>query len=148
ANAELISWTFEGANWTFGGAYSDKWTLTFTDPATIAAGTFLRDSIHRKRYAAIANVVANEFATGILASTMASTGALVGITATAQFDVGAAPLPTGPGGAPGCPTGGAGLAIPMKLSEERKLDALKFIQFITEPENTAYFGRHTGYLAV
>jgi sn-glycerol 3-phosphate transport system substrate-binding protein len=62
--------------------------------------------------------------------------------------LGAAPLPTGPGGAPGCPTGGAGLAIPIKLSEERKLNALKFIQFVTNPANTAYFGRRTGYLAV
>ena len=148
ANAELISWTFEGPNWAFGGAYSDKWTLTFTEPATIAAGNFLRDSIHRKGYAAIANDIANEFATGILASTVASTGALVGITSAARFDFGAAPLPTGPGGVPGCPTGGAGLAIPTKLSEERKLNALKFIGFITNPENTAYFSQRTGYLAV
>jgi sn-glycerol 3-phosphate transport system substrate-binding protein len=148
ANAELISWTFEGPNWTFGGAYSDKWSLTFTDPATIAAGNFLRDSIHRKGYAAIANDIANEFATGILASTVASTGALVGITAAARFDFGAAPLPIGPGGIPGCPSGGAGLAIPTKLSEERKLNALKFIRFVTNPSNTAYFGRRTGYLAV
>jgi sn-glycerol 3-phosphate transport system substrate-binding protein len=148
ADAKTISWTFEGPNWTFGGAYSDKWTLTFTDPATIAAGNFLRDSIHRKGYAAIANDIANEFATGILASTVASTGVLVGVTAVARFDFGVAPLPTGPGGAPGCPTGGAGLAMPAKLSEERKLNALKFIQFVTNPANTAYFGRCTGYLAV
>jgi sn-glycerol 3-phosphate transport system substrate-binding protein len=148
ANAELISWTFQGPNWTFGGAYSDKWTLTFTDPATIAAGNFLRDSIHRRGYAAVANDIANEFATGILASTVASTGALVGVTAAARFDFGAAPLPTGPGGAPGCPTGGAGLAIPAKLSEDRKLNALKFIAFVTSPASTAYFSQRTGYLAV
>ena len=148
ANAESISWTFEGLNWAFGGAYSDKWRLAFTDPATIAAGNFMRDSIHRKGYAAVANDVANEFATGILASVLASTGALIGITAAARFDVGAAPLPTGPGGAPACPTGGAGLAIPTKLSPERKLNALKFIQFVTDPVNTAYFSRRTGYLAV
>jgi sn-glycerol 3-phosphate transport system substrate-binding protein len=148
ANAELISWTFEGPNWAFGGAYSDKWNLTFTDPATIAAGHFLRDSIHRKGYAAVANDIANEFATGILASAVASTGALVGITAAARFDFGAAPLPTGPAAAPGCPTGGAGLAIPTNLSDARKLNALKFIAFITNPQNTAYFSRRTGYLAV
>ncbi|TDL01641.1 ABC transporter substrate-binding protein [Mycobacterium paragordonae] len=148
ANSEAISWTFEGPNWAFGGAYSDQWALKFTDPATIAAGTFLRESIHSKRYAAIANNVANEFATGILASAVASTGALVGITAAARFDFGVAPLPTGPGGAPACPTGGAGLAIPKKLSDERKLNALKFIAYITSPRNAAYFSQHTGYLAV
>ena len=148
ANAQSISWTFEGPNWAFGGAYSDKWTMTFTDPATIAAGNFLRDSVHTKGYAAISNDTANEFATGILASTVASTGALVGITNAARFDFGVAPLPTGPGGAPGCPTGGAGLAIPAKLSDERKLNALKFIAFVTSPASTAYFSQRTGYLAV
>jgi sn-glycerol 3-phosphate transport system substrate-binding protein len=139
-----LAWTFEGVDWTFGGAYSRQWSLTFTDPATIAAANYLQDSIHRKGYAAIANNVANEFATGILASTVASTGALAGITKMARFDFGAAPLPTGPGGAPGCPTGGAGLAIPAKLSEQRKLNALKFIAFVTSPLNTAYFSQHTG----
>jgi sn-glycerol 3-phosphate transport system substrate-binding protein len=148
ANAQSISWTFEGPNWAFGGAYSDKWTMTFTDQATIAAGNFLRDSVHTKGYAAISNDTANEFATGILASTVASTGALVGITNAARFDFGVAPLPTGPGGAPGCPTGGAGLAIPAKLSDERKLNALKFIAFVTSTASTAYFSQRTGYLAV
>ncbi|MHA7650699.1 ABC transporter substrate-binding protein [Mycobacterium sp. ML4] len=148
ANFETISWTFEGPNWAFGGAYSDEWTLRFTDPSTIAAGNFLRDSIHAKRYATVAHSIANEFATGILASTVTSTGTLVGIAAAARFDFGVAPLPTGPGGAPACPTGGAGLAIPMKLSQERKINALKFIAFITNPRNTAYFSQHTGYLAV
>ncbi|MFV4689538.1 extracellular solute-binding protein, partial [Mycobacterium tuberculosis] len=85
------------------------------------------------------------FATGILASAVASTGSLAGITASARFDFGAAPLPTGPDAAPACPTGGAGLAIPAKLSEERKVNALKFIAFVTNPTNTAYFSQQTGY---
>ncbi|MBV8178894.1 MAG: ABC transporter substrate-binding protein [Mycobacterium sp.] len=149
ANASSgLSWTFEGPDWTFVGAYSQRWTLTFTDPATIAAGTYLRDSIHSKGYAAVANDVVNEFATGILASTMTSTGFLAGITETASFDFGVSALPTGPGGAPGCPTGGAGLAIPAKLSDERKLNALKFIAFVTNPTQTAYFAQRTGYLPV
>lgn len=148
ANSEAISWTFEGPNWSFGGAYSDSWDLRFSDPATIAAGSYLRDSIHDKRYAAVANNVANEFATGIMASAVASTGALVGITAAARFDFGVSQLPSGPGGAPACPTGGAGLAIPAKLSAERKLNALKLIAYLTSPRSTAYFSQRTGYLAV
>ena len=59
-------------------------------------------------YAAISNDIANEFATGILASTVASTGALVGITNAARFDFGVAPLPTGPGGVPALPDGRGG----------------------------------------
>lgn len=147
-NADVIPWTFQGPDWTFGGAYSRKWTLTFNEPATITAGNFLRDSIHRKRYAVISHGVSNEFATGILASTMSTTGDLAGITNIARFDFGVAPLPMGPGPTPGCPTGGAGLAIPAKLSAERKLNALRFIGFVTNPANTAYFGQQTGYLAV
>lgn len=119
-----------------------------TEPATIAAGNFYRNSIHGKGYAAVANDIANEFATGILASAVASTGSLAGITASARFDFGAAPLPTGLDAAPACPTGGAGLAIPAKLSEERKVNALKFIAFVTNPTNTAYFSQQTGYLPV
>ncbi|MCL5939822.1 extracellular solute-binding protein, partial [Neisseria meningitidis] len=141
-------WTFQGPNWAFGGAYSDKWTLTLTEPATIAAGNFYRNSIHGKGYAAVANDIANEFATGILASAVASTGSLAGITASARVDVGAAPLATGADAAPACPTGGAGLAIPAKRSEERKVNALKFIAFVTNPTNTAYFSQQTGYLPV
>ena len=149
ANANSgLSWTFEAPDWAFGGGYSKKWNLTFTDPATIAAGTFLRDSIYTKGYAAVGNDVINEFATGILASTVTSTGFLAGIAETASFDFGVSALPTGPGGAPGCPTGGAGLAIPTKLSEERKLNALKFIAFVTNPTQTAYFSQSTGYLLV
>jgi sn-glycerol 3-phosphate transport system substrate-binding protein len=144
----FLAWTFEGPSWTFGGAYSRKWNLAFTEPATIAAGTYLRDAIHRKGYAVIANDPANEFATGILASTVTSTGYLAGITKTARFDFGAAPMPTGVDGAPGCPTGGAGLAIPAKLSDERKLNALKFIAFATSPANTAYYSQRTGYMPV
>ncbi|MBY0441007.1 MAG: ABC transporter substrate-binding protein [Mycobacteriaceae bacterium] len=147
-NAERIGWTFAAPNWAFGGSYSDKWVLKFTDSATIAAGDYFWDSIHRKRYAAMVNDTANDFATGVCASTVASTGALRGITATAKFDVGVAPLPTGPGGAPACPTGGAGLAIPAQLSQERKLNALRFISFVTNPANAAYFSQRTGYLVV
>ncbi|MBX9694882.1 MAG: extracellular solute-binding protein, partial [Cyanobacteria bacterium] len=98
SNGERIGWTFEALNWAFGGSYSDKWALKFTDSATISAGNYFRDSIHRKRYASIANDTASDFATGIHASTVASTGALIGITAMANFDVGVAPLPTGSGG--------------------------------------------------
>jgi sn-glycerol 3-phosphate transport system substrate-binding protein len=149
ANANLgLSWTFEGPDWAFGGSYSQKWNLTFTDPATIAAGNFLRDSIYSKRYAVVGNDVNNEFATGILASTVTTTGLLAGVTETAKFDFGVSALPTGPGGAPACPTGGAGLAIPAKLSDERKLNALKFIAFVTNPTQTAYFSQSTGYLPV
>ena len=147
-NAKTLPWTFQGPNWTFGGAFSRQWQLTLNEPATLQAGNFLRDSIHRKGYAAIAIEVSNQFATGILASTVSTTGDLAGVLRTARFDVGVAPLPTAPDGSPGCPTGGSGLAIPAQLSRERKLNALKFIEFVTNPQSTAFFSQQTGYLVV
>ncbi|TQF69462.1 ABC transporter substrate-binding protein [Rhodococcus spelaei] len=144
---DYLGWTYEGPVWTFGGAYSDGWNLTFDNPNTIGAGNFLRDMIHTKKYAAVSNDIANEFGAGILASTIASTGDLSGITKNATFDFGTAFLPATEG-KPGCPTGGAGLAIPSKISDQRKINALKFVNFITNAENTAYFSQKVGYMPV
>ncbi|WP_433600274.1 ABC transporter substrate-binding protein [Nocardia sp. CA-135953] len=143
-----LAWTFQGPNWTFGGAYSDQWTLKFTDPKTIAAGQFLRDMIHTKKYAGIKPQIAVDFGTGVIASTIASTGDLRGIQKNAegklQFGTAFLPHPNGPG----VTTGGAGLAIPSRISDQRKVNALKFIEFITNAANTAYFSQGTGYMPV
>ncbi|WP_037139947.1 ABC transporter substrate-binding protein [Rhodococcoides fascians] len=144
---DYLGWTFEGPIWTFGGAYSDGFTLKFDDPNTLAAGQFLKDMIHTKKYAAVSNDIANDFGAGIIASTIASTGDLSGITQNAAFDFGTAFLPAADG-QPGCPTGGAGLAIPSKISEERKVNALKFIDFFTNAASTSYFSQNTGYMPV
>ncbi len=122
--------------------------LTFTDPKTVAAAQYLSDSINQKRYAKISNDIAGDFsAGGIIASTIASTGDLSGITENSTFDFGTAFLPA-PAGVSGCPTGGAGLAIPARISEDRKVNALKFIAFITDAANTAYFSQNVGYMPV
>ncbi|WP_155981963.1 ABC transporter substrate-binding protein [Nocardia sp. BMG111209] len=143
-----LAWTLQGPNWTFGGAYSDQWTLKFNDPHTIAAGNYLRDSINGKKYASIRPQIAVDFATGVIASTIASTGDLRGITKNAagktEFGTAFLPHPNGPG----VTTGGAGLAIPSRISDERKANALKFIDFATNAANTAYFTQGTGYIPV
>ncbi|MFI6042016.1 ABC transporter substrate-binding protein [Nocardia sp. NPDC051321] len=143
-----LAWTFQGPNWTFGGAYSDQWKLKFTDPGSITAGQFFRDMIHTKKYAGIKPQIAVDFGTGVIASTIASTGDLKGIKQNAegklQFGTANLPHPNGPG----VTTGGAGLAIPAKISDQRKVNALKFIEFITNATNTAYFSQATGYMPV
>jgi sn-glycerol 3-phosphate transport system substrate-binding protein len=144
--ADYLGWTFEGPIWTFGGAYSDGWDLKFTDSKTLEAGSFLKDMIHTKKYASVSNDIANDFSAGLLASTIASTGDLSGITSNAAFEFGTAFLPAPDG--PGCPTGGAGLAIPSGISDERKANALKFVDFVTNGDNTAYFSQNTGYMPV
>lgn len=48
----------------------------------------------------------------------------------------------------GCPTGGAGLAIPSGISDEKKLAAMKYIAFATNPEQAGIWSRTTGYMPV
>lgn len=143
-----LAWTFQGPTWTFGGRYSDEWKLMFNDAKTIAAGNYLRDSINAKKYASIRPTVAVDIGTGIVASGIASTGDLKSIKSSAagKFELGTGFLPH-PNG-PGATTGGAGLAIPARISDKRKENALKFIEFITNAENTAYFSQGTGYMPV
>ncbi len=103
--------------------------------------------IHDKKYAAVTTDIANDFSAGLIASTIASTGDLSGITQNASFEFGTAFLPA-PEGVAGCPTGGAGLAIPSGISDERKRNALKFVEFVTNGDSTAYFSQNIGYMPV
>ena len=144
---DYLGWTFQGPIWTFGGAYSNEWDLKFTDSKTVAAAQYLSDSINKDHYAKISNDIASDFSAGLLASTIASTGDLSGISSDAKFKVKTAFLPA-PDGTIGCPTGGAGLAIPAKNSHERKVNALKFIDFFTNTVNTSYFSQNVGYMPV
>ena len=58
-------------------------------------------------------------------------------------------LPGGPvSQSPVCPTGGAGVGIPKKISKENQLAAAKFIGFLTNPENTIKMTKATGYMPV
>ncbi|AYF74628.1 ABC transporter substrate-binding protein [Nocardia yunnanensis] len=144
-----LAWTFQGPLWTFGGAYSDEWKLKFNDPASLAAGNYLRDSMNAKKYASIRPTYAVDFGNGIIASAIGSTGDLKSIKTNSegktQFGTGFLPHPNGLAGAT---TGGAGLAIPSRISDARKENALKFIDFITNTANTSYFSQATGYVPV
>ena len=91
--------------------------------------------------------MAMEFSTGRAAATVLSTGDLSGITENAKFDLGTAFLPN-PNGDGACPTGGAGLAIPAGIDKNRQIAAIKFIDFVTNDQNTAYWSQNVGYMPV
>jgi sn-glycerol 3-phosphate transport system substrate-binding protein len=137
-----LDWYFQGIIWTFGGGYSEEWEPTFTSPGSLAAGRFLQDQV-RQGHIAISNDANNQFGAGQAASLLQSTGSLRGLAETAQFDFGTAFLP---GPQPGCPTGGAGLAISNGISDERKQQAMRFIAFVTNTDNTVTFSQATGYM--
>jgi sn-glycerol 3-phosphate transport system substrate-binding protein len=142
--SNYLEWYFQGMAWTFDGEYSDEWDMQFTSDGTVEAGQFLKDQ-YEQGHIAISNDANNQFGAGQAASLLQSTGSLRGLTETAQFDFGTAFLP---GPYPGCPTGGAGLAIPNNISDERKAAAMELITFLTDTENTVAFSQATGYMPV
>ncbi|WP_237224201.1 ABC transporter substrate-binding protein [Rothia nasisuis] len=142
--SNYLDWYFQGAFWTFGGAYSTEWDLKFTDPKTIEAGTFLQTMV-KDGLISVVKDSANEFGIGNACGLLESTGSLGGLKESATGDFITTYLP---GPKPGTTTGGAGLAIPAGISEERKKIAVKFIDFITNTENTITFTQATGYMPV
>lgn len=141
---DYLDWYFQGMIWTFGGSYSEEWDPKFTESKSLEAGKFLQDQV-KQGHISISNDSSNTFGAGQTASLLESTGGLAGLTETAQFEFGTAFLPGPP---PGCPTGGAGLAIPNGISDERKEAAMRFIAFLTNTDNTVTFTQATGYMPV
>lgn len=144
SGTNYLDWYFQGMIWTFGGNYSKQWDPKFTTPESLEAGKFLQSQVKEGKIK-ISKDPVNEFATGLSAGLLESTGSLGGLKKTAKVNFGTAYLP---GPKPGCPTGGAGLAIPANISDERKKLALKFIEFMTNPANTSTFTQSTGYMPV
>jgi sn-glycerol 3-phosphate transport system substrate-binding protein len=141
--SNYLDWHFQNMVWGYGGAYSKEWTPTFADPNTVKAGTYLQD-LAKSGVLKLNATPEADFSAGLAACILQSTGSLGGITTDAKFEVGTAFLP----GKDNCPTGGAGVAIPANISDERKANALKFIEFLTNAENTVTFTQATGYMPV
>lgn len=145
--ASYIAWLFQGVVWQFGGQYSQPdFTMTMTDPNTLRAAQFYYDTANTFGWATLSADINQDFLGGAAASMMASTGGLAGITANATFPVGVGFLPEETNF--GCPTGGAGLAIPSQIPDEKKAAAMKFIAFATNPESAATWSQSTGYMPV
>ncbi len=141
-----IAWTFQGIIWQFGGRYSDdRFNMTMDSPEGIEAGNYVRGQVFSQKYANVtAKDVKADFIAGTTYSMLSSTGGLAGVIKDAPFQVGTAFLPEKKQFS--CPTGGAGLCIPKAISDEKKLAAMLFIAFITNPENTAYYSQNVGYM--
>ncbi len=141
--SNYLDWYFQNMAWGYGGAYSQEWTPTFSDPGTVKAGRFLQDLAESGVVKFNATPEA-DFSAGLAACILQSTGSLGGISKDATFEVGTAFLP----GTDNCPTGGAGVAVPANISDERKANAVKFAEFLTNAQNTVTFTQATGYMPV
>lgn len=128
--------------------------LTLNQPEAVEAYSFLLDLINVEGVAyAEASIDANEntlarqdFISGRTAIMFTSTGSLGGLERDAEFDLGVAALPCHKTCA--VPIGGAALGIMANSSQERQEAAWKFIVWISQTENNAYWHTQTGYMPI
>jgi len=75
-----------------------------------------------------------------------TTGNLTNVKTNAKFDFGVAMLPAKK--RRGSPTGGGNFYVFKKASKEQQAAAVKFAQWMTQPDRAAQWGIDTGYVAV
>lgn len=147
-----LAWYYQNKAWGWGGAFSDKWDLS----PMVGSGTIeslqwaAKTMTSNGGWAGVtSNSQSNDLAAGSISTCCESTGAMQGLLKDAKFDVGAGFLPGGPKSTDHvCPTGGTGISISMKSGPEQQLAAIKFLKWLTSPENAVKFSAYTGYLPV
>jgi len=88
--------------------------------------------------------VPSDFISGKTAMMYHTTGNLTRVKNEAQFDFGVAFLPANK--QYGSPTGGGNIYLFKGIPEENRQAALKFIEFLTQPERAAQWSIDTGYV--
>ncbi|QRV01916.1 extracellular solute-binding protein [Arcanobacterium phocisimile] len=145
--SDYLAWYFQNINWSFGGSYSKEWDQNLTSAQTIEAGQWLQEMVG-SGLIETAKTPSESFAACQSALLLQSTGSLQGLEETVQgFELATAFLP-GFGDSYVCPTGRAGIAIPAKVTGERRAAAVKFIAFMTNDDSTSAFSQATGYMPV
>ena len=146
--ASYIAWLFQAVIWQHQGAYSDPdFTIRINEPNGVRAGEFYRSST-QDGWATLPADSDADFANGLTASVMSSTGSLRGLTENIgdKFEFRTAFLPKAEEF--GCCTGGAGLAIMAGSPPEKQEAAFKFIEYVTSTEGTTFWSQNTGYMPV
>jgi sn-glycerol 3-phosphate transport system substrate-binding protein len=146
--ASYIAWLFQAVIWQHEGAYSDPdFTIRINEPNGVRAGEFYRSST-QDGWATLPADNEADFANGLTASVMASTGSLRGITENVgdKFEFRTAFLPKAEQF--GCCTGGAGLAIMAGSPPEKQEAAFQFVEYVTSTEGTTFWSQNTGYMPV
>ncbi|MFG1907603.1 ABC transporter substrate-binding protein [Kribbella sp. NPDC048928] len=139
-------WQFQGNVWQFGGAYSKGLDVTIDEAGAVAAGEWQRRMVHDDKLAYMAHSPSTDFANGLVAMMQESTGGLKSMTTKAKFPVGVGFIPSEV--ASGIATGGGGIGMMRNITTERKQAAATFLEFLAEPENSAFWTTQTGYLPV
>lgn len=153
-------WFYEAMVLQAGGTIlsNDGKKATFNDAAGQAALQYWVDLIHTDKVMEMPqgekynawDVTTNALTSGKAAMIYSTTGRLNSHIKGGKdkgFEINTAFLPAGKAGY-ATPTGGANLVVMAKASRNQQRAAVKFIQFLTNPENAAEFSKATGYIPV
>lgn len=144
--ASYGAWTMHGPVWAFGGRYSDEeFNIMVNEAEAVETGEFMRNMILEGGAGAVA-APTDDFVAGTVATMIASTGSLGGVTQNSVVPFATAMLPEEIQF--GCPTGGSGLSVIAGASDEQIAAAAEFLTFSTNTENTAAWSQATGYMPV
>jgi len=155
ANAQ---WMFEPLVYQFGGRVSDddaRFIFNLPGEGGVESMRLLQDNVHKTKYFLNgANAVgefwevALEWKQGEVIFTRSSTALLGSIASTVDFDWGFTAFPQSEGGSPAVTSGGANIAMTSNTTEAERKAAWKFMQFMSNTENSAWYHMQTGYMPV
>ncbi len=147
-----LPWYYQNQAWGWGGEYSDKWDLSpLSGDAMVTSLQWTAKSMKQNGgWAGItSNSQADDLSAGTISICLESTGAMKNLLKNAHDPIGAGFLPAGPVNTDNvCPTGGTGIGVASKVSPEEQVAAIKFLAWLTNPENSIKFSAGTGYLPV
>ncbi len=131
---------------------NDDCTVVFDDPVVIEAVQFFNDlsAVYGAMPAGVQAVWATattDFASGMTAMIVHSSGSLTGILAQADFEVGVMAYPGKEEGTYASVPGGGNFYIMKGAPQEQQDAAWKFVEFISQPEYVADYSINTGYIA-
>lgn len=151
-------WYFQMAVENGGGEIStlDGTTCTpaFNGPEAVAALQWWYDLVNVDNAARIYvgegltswETLQADFISGKVGMMFITTGWMGNIVNNSDFEVGVGMIPEGLTGIRRVPTGGNGLVIPMNRPAEKKEAAWKFLKWVTDTSQTAYWAMQTGYM--
>jgi len=130
----------------------DDCTVVFDDPAVIEAVQFYMDlsAVYGAMPAGVQAVwgtATTDFASGMTAMIVHSSGSLTGILEQADFEVGVMPIPGKEEGTYASVPGGGNFYIMKGAPQEKQDAAWKFVEFLSRPGYVADYSINTGYVA-
>lgn len=151
-NYDYLGWMVTALTMSNGGRYYNEdfaGEVYYDTPSMLGAVTFWRDLIEKHKVTPPGVVagpaVTTSFLAGQTAMVLLSTGSLTHVLNNAKFKVEVGFVPRNIRNA--VAIGGASLMIPAGVEEARRKAAWTLIKWLTEPEQSGWWSRATGYFA-